>query len=79
MLTGSTWSFFVHDGHHHTRGECRVSQDPEVKKLAITTTRAYAIAERLADELDKTVTTLESFIREKPPAFEAYPKGGPHE
>lgn len=55
-----------------------MSQDPEVQRLAITTARAYAVAERLAHELDNTVTTLQSFIREKPPVLESHMEG-PHE
>lgn len=47
------------------------SKDPEVKQLAITTARAYATAGRLAHELDKTVSTLQMFIREKPPTFQS--------
>jgi len=53
-----------------------MSQDPEVMRLAATTARAYAVAERLVNELDKTVTTLQSFMRDKPPVFEPYPKEG---
>ena len=52
-----------------------LSKDPEVMKLAVTTARAYAVAERLATELDKTVNTLQEFMRQKPPAFERRPEG----
>lgn len=55
-----------------------VSQDPEVMRLAVTTARAYAVAERLANELDKTVNTLQTFMREKLPTFEPYQEE-PHE
>jgi hypothetical protein len=53
-----------------------MSQDPEVQRLAATTARVYAKAGILAEELDKTVNTLQSFMREKPPAFEPYPQEG---
>lgn len=56
-----------------------MSNDPEVQRLAQTTARAYAVAERLAQELDTTVITLQEFIREKPLVFEPYPKEGLHE
>lgn len=43
--------------------------DPEIKDLQIATARAYAIAERLAHELESTVAELLDRVR--PDAFEA--------
>lgn len=36
--------------------------DPEIRDLQIATARAYAIAERLAHELDRTVTDLLEYV-----------------
>lgn len=55
---------------YHPRGERRMSQDPEVRRLVKTTTHAYAVAETLAEELNKTVSTLQAFMRDKPPMFD---------
>lgn len=42
------------------------SQDPEIRDLAVATARAYAIAERLAEDLNDVVTDLSDYIRERP-------------
>lgn len=56
-----------------------MSTDPEVRALAIATARAYAIAERLASELENTVEDLVDHIGHRPslaPAGEVR-NGGP--
>lgn len=40
--------------------------DPEIRDLQVATARAYAIAERLAQELESTVTELVEHTRERP-------------
>ena len=41
-------------------------KDPEIRDLQIATARALAIAERLACELDDTVTELMKHVGERP-------------
>ena len=40
--------------------------DPEIRDLQIATARAYAIAERLAFELEETVGELMEHVHERP-------------
>lgn len=41
-------------------------KDPEIRDLQIATARAYAIAERLAEELEGTVVELMHHVKERP-------------
>lgn len=41
-------------------------KDPEIRDLQIATARAYAIAERLAYELEGTVTELMEHVTDRP-------------
>lgn len=40
--------------------------DPEIRDLQVATARAYAIAERLASELESTVVELMSRVGDRP-------------